>query len=396
MKKTTITLLILLAIPFFGFAQIESPKKFTVTGIKNVLGNLIVSCRDGFGRTVHLGSGKQRVTMNKGTWSLNKIGLGYKITIDFDSLKVTAQKWITKDDGNIYYYPDSNVFCMILKPVFKDNCCVIKKILKSKFVNNHWIIDPNAEYVVPDQDFTNENIVYFKLILIIEQYASVETGLQLKGEYDDPYWGGVSKINRTIPTTSQFAVLDSKTNDDIKKNIFYTYGMESMSRSTYNLLDSLNQTADSAQVQTQQFNTSAPPVWEMLPDPILTGMTGQLSFQMPANISYAHLKVFNSGETKIVASVFGNGSSKLLPGNYDLLLDKYSIKNVPVQQGKTTRLKLGVLNYSPRGPVSISDANGQTISMAGPFKIVLPPGIYHINGEKEYGFVIKDGEITAY
>lgn len=147
--------------------------------------------------------------------------------------------------------------------------------------------------------------------------------------------------------------------------------------------------------QTEKLNTGTQP-WEIFTDNTLTGVTGQLVFEMPTNISYAHLKVFESGDTKMVASLFGNGKSKLIPGNYDLMLDKYSIKNVPIEVGKTTRLKIGRLNYSPRGSVRIVDANKQEFSMGGPFKIALPPGTYYVDGKKEHSFVIKDGEVTEY
>jgi hypothetical protein len=156
------------------------------------------------------------------------------------------------------------------------------------------------------------------------------------------------------------------------------------------------QNADTSQAQTQQFHTGTQPMWEILPDKTLTGVTGQLLLQMPVNIGYAHLKVFKSGDTKMAASLFGNSKSKLLPGNYDVMMGKYSIKNVPIEVGKTTRLKMGILNYSPRGSVQIVDGNNQKIGMAGPFKIALPPGTYYIDGKKEHSFVIKDAEVTEY
>jgi len=62
---------------------------------------------------------------------------------------------------------------------------------------------------------------------------------------------------------------------------------------------------------------------------------------MPVNIGYAHLKVFKSGDTKIAASLFGNSKSRLLPGNYDVMMDKYSIKNVPIEVGKNNEAKDG-------------------------------------------------------
>jgi hypothetical protein len=156
------------------------------------------------------------------------------------------------------------------------------------------------------------------------------------------------------------------------------------------------QVNDKKNMNEETLSSSAGQMWDIQMDSGLTGATGQLVLQMPTNISYAHLKVFKSGDAKVVASLFGNSKSKLSPGKYDLMIEKYSIKNVPIEVGKTTRLKTGILNYSPRGSVRIVDSNKQEFSMAGPFKIALPPGTYYIDGKKDHAFIIKDGEVTEY
>ena len=146
----------------------------------------------------------------------------------------------------------------------------------------------------------------------------------------------------------------------------------------------------------EKLNSGTEQMWDIHPDKTLTGITGKFVLQMPGNISYAHLQIFNSGDTKVVASLFGNGERKLLPGSYDVLMEKYSIKNIPVEKGESTRLKLGIFDYSSRGSVEIIDRNNQKISMAGPFKIALPPGTYYLDVKKEHSFVIRDGEVTVY
>ena len=144
-------------------------------------------------------------------------------------------------------------------------------------------------------------------------------------------------------------------------------------------------------------DNSASKPWEMTPDNTLTGVTGQLVFQMPLSLGYIHLQVYNAGDTKVASSLFGNNKCKLLPGNYDVELDnKYFIRNIPVEKGSTTRLKVGILNYTPTGPVRIVDANKQEFSMAGPQEIALPEGTYYVDGKKNQAFEIKDGGITEY
>ena len=137
--------------------------------------------------------------------------------------------------------------------------------------------------------------------------------------------------------------------------------------------------------------------WEMQTDPSLTGVTGQLVLQMPKEIPIiSHLQAFAAGDTKAAASWFGNNKSNLMPGTYDIVIEKYKLSNVPIEKGKTTRLKVGLLNFTPRQSVTIVDGNQQKFTMAGPFKIVLPVGTYYIDGKKDQAFVMKDGEQTDY
>ncbi len=135
--------------------------------------------------------------------------------------------------------------------------------------------------------------------------------------------------------------------------------------------------------------------WEIRADDKLKGMSGQLRYHMPDFASYAHTEVFKAGTKEKTGNFFGNGHLDLLPGKYDILLGKYRISNIPVEKGKITLLKLGGFNYSNYGSVDIADENNQHISHAGPFKILLPPGTYYLNGDRKKPIVIKDGEITT-
>lgn len=136
--------------------------------------------------------------------------------------------------------------------------------------------------------------------------------------------------------------------------------------------------------------------WEIIPDEKLKGMSGQLRYHMPDFASYTHTEIFEVGANKRVGSFFGDGSQDLLPAHYDIMLGNYRIKNVPVEKGKITLLKIGGFEYSNYGGVEIVDDKNQKISHSGPFKILLPVGNYYINGDKKKAFAIKDGEVTTF
>jgi hypothetical protein len=154
---------------------------------------------------------------------------------------------------------------------------------------------------------------------------------------------------------------------------------------------------DKGNIQSESLNDKTNQKWEMHPDPTLTGITGQLLIELPKEISVgSHVQAFLPGDSKATTSWFGNNNAKLMPGTYDIVLEKYKLSNVPIEKGKTTKLKVGVLNFSARQGVTIVDANQQKISMAGPFRIVLPIGTYYINGNKKMAFTIRDGKQTDY
>jgi hypothetical protein len=137
--------------------------------------------------------------------------------------------------------------------------------------------------------------------------------------------------------------------------------------------------------------------WEIKEDPELKGLGGEVILDMPDKLSFhAHLMFYEAGDTKTqVASWFSSNSSKLLPGLYDISVDsKYTIKNVPVEKGKRTRLKMGVLSVSSYGSFELENSNHEKISYAPPFSIILPEGIYYVLGKKKFKIEIKDGELT--
>ena len=153
---------------------------------------------------------------------------------------------------------------------------------------------------------------------------------------------------------------------------------------------------DSTPGQTQRLNTGTQP-WEIKMDPTIKGVGGEITLQMPKELRYnTHMEFYDAGDAKKpVASWFENNKAKLLPGLYNIVVDKkYTIQNVPVELGKQTRLKMGVFMVSSYGSYEIENSNHQKFTYAPPFKILLPEGTYYINGKKKTPVVIKDGELT--
>jgi hypothetical protein len=136
--------------------------------------------------------------------------------------------------------------------------------------------------------------------------------------------------------------------------------------------------------------------WEMKMDSSTTGVGGAITMQLPKGLGYTtHIEFYEAGDTKKrVASWFGNNESRLLPGSYDIVVDgKYTIKNVPVEAGKKTRLKMGVFKVTNYGTIEIENSS-QKFSRGGPFSMLLPEGTYYLNGNKKTPIVIKDGNLT--
>ena len=85
-----------------------------------------------------------------------------------------------------------------------------------------------------------------------------------------------------------------------------------------------------------------------------------------------------------------------MPGLYDVVIDsRDTLKNVPVELGKQTRLKMGVFMVSGYSDAKLENTiTHQKFIYGAPFKVLLPEGTYYLNGNKRVPIVIKDGELT--
>lgn len=149
--------------------------------------------------------------------------------------------------------------------------------------------------------------------------------------------------------------------------------------------------------QTQKLNKGYQP-WEIKPDPTIKGIGGEIVMQIPKFDGFnTNLEFFNAGEkTNRQASWFGNNKAKLLPGMYDVVIDdRDTIKNVPVELSKQTRLKMGVFYMGGYSDANLENSvTHQKFTYGAPFKILLPEGTYYLNKNKKVPIVIKDGELT--
>ena len=137
--------------------------------------------------------------------------------------------------------------------------------------------------------------------------------------------------------------------------------------------------------------------WMIQSDPTIKGIGGIITMQIPKQIGFhTHMEFFNADDNKkVVASWFGNNTAKLLPGNYNILVDKkYTIYNVPVELGKQTRLKMGVFKIGGFGTFTLENSDHNKFSYGAPVSIILPEGTYHMMDKKLTPIYIKDGELT--
>lgn len=108
----------------------------------------------------------------------------------------------------------------------------------------------------------------------------------------------------------------------------------------------------------------------------------------------------NFAETVGKAQISKHGPSyDLAPCIYNFRLNTITVENVPVERGKETKLKTGVLNIVSEGDWHLYDDTKEKFRTSGnkPKKFALPVGSYQLKlGIQFYPVVIKDGETVEY
>jgi hypothetical protein len=72
---------------------------------------------------------------------------------------------------------------------------------------------------------------------------------------------------------------------------------------------------------------------------------GRVVVAYPEEVA-ARIEVFRAGETKAIASAYGNAAFDLLPGAYDVSISGKRVAGVTVQSGHDTQMKVGVLHVN--------------------------------------------------
>ena len=94
-------------------------------------------------------------------------------------------------------------------------------------------------------------------------------------------------------------------------------------------------------------NTEASNKWVITPVAKMKGVLGRLNMDFPAGVEWS-IGIYTQAENKFVNSYREFHHTKfydIAPGEYRLVFNNYlPVENVPIQKGKETRIRAGVLN----------------------------------------------------
>jgi hypothetical protein len=127
---------------------------------------------------------------------------------------------------------------------------------------------------------------------------------------------------------------------------------------------------------------------------------GSLNLIFPANVEWS-VDILTS-ENKFYtnrSSYSKHTSYDLAPGNYNFRFNSIPIENVPVEKGKETRFRLGILNIISKGTWNLSDESKKKYYTSGnkPVKMAFPVGTYQFTfEEKTYRIQIKEGVVLKF
>ncbi len=126
--------------------------------------------------------------------------------------------------------------------------------------------------------------------------------------------------------------------------------------------------------------------------------TGKLYVTLPKGAAW-DMTIYAAGSSKVLSNTILKTSFNLLPGVYDLEINKIKITGVPVEKGNETRLKTGVLHISNPTSWTLYDAAKQTVlinSLAADTR-GLPVGKYKLTiMGQDTDIEIKDGETVSF
>lgn len=134
----------------------------------------------------------------------------------------------------------------------------------------------------------------------------------------------------------------------------------------------------------------------------MKGVLGRLNTAYPADVEWS-VDIRSAADNKFITNRSGfskhGPAQDIAPGIYNLQLNTILVENVPIERGKETRLKTGVLQIVSEGDWEIRNETKEKFLTSGnkPKKIALPVGSYQLQlGGQFYPVVIKDGATVEY
>jgi hypothetical protein len=117
-------------------------------------------------------------------------------------------------------------------------------------------------------------------------------------------------------------------------------------------------------------------------NPAMRGRLGRVVVAYPIEVADARMDVFRAGDTKSIASGYGNLAFDLLPGTYDVEISGKRVAGVTVQSGHDTQIKVGVLR--------VSAAPDTRIDLVDPAQPADAPKYTGAYGDKLFGLPIGE------
>ena len=147
-------------------------------------------------------------------------------------------------------------------------------------------------------------------------------------------------------------------------------------------------------------NANATDKWVITPINNMKGVLGKLNTNFPENTDWS-IDIRTAAENKFIinrSSYSKHGPLQdIAPGTYNFQLNTILVENVPIEKGKETRLKAGILNIVSTGVWQLYDETQKIFHTSDnkPKKIALPVGNYQLNlGGQFFPVVIKDGKMV--
>lgn len=111
------------------------------------------------------------------------------------------------------------------------------------------------------------------------------------------------------------------------------------------------------------------------------------------------MTIFPAGGNKVLSNTMLTQTFTLLPGSYDIEVNKIRVNGVPVEKGNDTRIKAGIIHITTAASWTLYDESKQKvlINSYSHQPRGLPVGRYTLTiMNQDQNIEIKDGETVVY